>query len=177
MKSKIYLAITLAALLTSCLTEKQISRNCDRFAAICGSDVQTVYKDTTITINQDIAVPIAPDSVMYAGTVKVVNGLAELAPVSLRGNLIAADLSIHRGELFYKAYTYKAELPTKLYAQITLPGVIRESTATALVEKRVIPKAYQYAFWIVIAELAIGALWLAGKFNISTLFKNILKRI
>lgn len=177
MKSKIYLAITLMALLTSCLTDKMISRNCDRFAAVCGSDVQTVYKDTTITVEQDITVPIAPDSVVYAGTVKVVDGKAELAPVTLRGNLIAADLTIRKGELFYKAYTYKTELPVRLYAQITLPSAIRESTATTLVEKRVIPKAYRCAFWIVLAELTIGVLWLAGRFNILTLIKNLLKRI
>lgn len=178
MKSKIYLAIIiLAALLTSCLTDKMISRNCDRFASVCGSDVQTAYKDTTITIEQDITVPIAPDSVVYAGRVKVVNGLAELAPVTLRGNLIAADLSIRKGELFYKAYTYKTELPVRLYAQITLPGAIRESARTTLVEKSVIPKAYRWAFWIVLTELAIGAIWLAGKLNVLTLIKNLLKRI
>ena len=162
----------------SCLTDRKIARNCDRFVKICGhTQKTTAYKDTTITIDQDVTVPIAPDPINYSGLVSVINGKAELPEISLKGNLIAADLSIQAGIISYKAYLYKSELPVRLYATITLPGAIRETSEITTVHESVIPKIYKIAFWIVITEIVITILWLASKFNLLSLVKKLLKPI
>lgn len=174
---KEYLIIVLSGLLfVSCLTDRQLLRNYDRFMAIAGKvGTTTTMRDTTIAIDQQVVIPIAPDSVNLVGEVRVVGGVPEMAPVEVKSRWIRSTVAVTNGKLEMKSKIIKTELPARLKAIVTLKGTIRETSKTTTLEKKVIPKFYRVSFWIVISVISLIAIWIASKLNLFTVFKKLLK--
>lgn len=175
-KKLLLLTLLTQMLLISCLSDKQIIRNYDRFAALAGkTEVKTSVRDTTVEVDHQVVIPISPDSVTYTGLVNVVNGTAQMAPVEVKSRWIKSTVAISDGKLEMKSRLIKRELPTRIKAMIRIPGAIREVSRTTAIDKKVIPKFYRFSFWVVIAVLALVAIWIGRKLNLFTLFKKLLK--
>lgn len=158
------------------MTDKQIIRNYDRFLALTGKEkVMTSIRDTTLLVEQDVVIPIAPDSTVLTGTVKIVNGSAQMAPMEVKSRWIKSTVAINGGKLELKSRLIKQELPTRLKAIVTIPGAIRDVSRTTTIDKKVVPKFYRFSFWVVISLLALVALWIGARFNLFTIFKKLLK--
>ncbi|MBV5336904.1 MAG: hypothetical protein J0653_02635, partial [Deltaproteobacteria bacterium] len=100
MRKQYLVVLLMGLLLSACLTDKKIARNCNRFLEVCGvPQNETTLKDTTVNIDQMVVIPISPDSVKWDGEVSVKNGLAQLPPVEMRGKVISTTFSIVGGRL------------------------------------------------------------------------------
>jgi threonine/homoserine efflux transporter RhtA len=159
------------------MTNKRIARNCDRFVEVCGvPETETVYKDTTIYLVQDI--PIPQDSVAVTGDVLVVDGKAEMDRRTIESQLITLDVGITKGKLEVYSYINKEVIPINM--NITLERAIRETSEVQVIRTSYIPKAYKWSFWIVLAELTLIVIGVVQKFtslNMVGIVLNLLSKL
>lgn len=154
--------------ITGCVTDKKLLKNYDRFLLLAGKqESKTEYRDTTVTISQQVIVPVKADSVEYDGNVSIINGKAELKEVTLTGNFITGKVSVIGGKLHVRMDIAKREVPVMLTANITLPGAIRETKSVTILEKKFIPAVYLYSFYIILfAVIALVGYFVLIRMNL-----------
>ena len=176
---KLLLILLTTLLLSSCLTVSRIQRNCDKFAALCVTEKETVveYRDTTIYRTDTIRVPIPyRDTVKITDTVRIVNNLAYLQPVRKRFGIIGVDASVQRSILNVNAYLTDSTILHTRRDTITLEKVIKEEAITQTVTVRHVPKFYKVLLWIFIVQLLALGGWFFLRAKIGNLVDGLIKR-
>lgn len=153
-------------LFSSCLTNKKISRNCDRFFQVCGvPETKIVYRDTTIHLNKTIETPIDQDSIAVVGDVFIKDGKAHMDKKKIESKLITVEAEIRNGKMEIYSYINKETIPITLNMDITLERAIKEKKEVRTIKLKYIPKFYKISFWIVIAQLALLVVFILQKFS------------
>ena len=159
---KFVICAIIALLFSSCLTVNRIQRNCDKFAAICTVEKETVtvYRDTTIFRTDTIRVPLPRDTVRITDTVKVINNQAFLKPVHKQFGIIGVDAWVNFSVLGVQAYLTDSTILHVEKDTIYLEKVIKETGTTQTVKIKHIPKLYRVAFWILLIQAGALIAWL-----------------
>ena len=163
---KIFVLSLATMLFSSCLTIKRIERNCDKFAAICVTEKETVtvYRDSTIYRTDTIRVPLPyQDTVKITDTVRIVNNLAYLPTIHKRFGLIGVDAGVNRSVIDVNAYLTDSTILHTHRDTILLEKVIKEESVTQTVPVKHIPGMYRFAFWALLAQLVVLAAWFLKK--------------
>jgi hypothetical protein len=164
---KLLVGLLLLFVMGSCLTESRIARNCEKFAAVCGNTTHTtISKDTIINISDTVPVPLPPDTVIIAGDVEIIEGVATFKPVYVEGSLIATYAEVKNGRLYVKSTLRVKTIQSIINMNVTIPNAIRETSSITAVPVKYIPSAYKWAFWLVVLQLVAAIFFLLKKFNI-----------
>jgi hypothetical protein len=161
---KKYLVISIAFLLSSCMTVRRIQRNCEEFSKICTvntwHDIQ--YRDTIIYLDPiEAKLPISDINISMQLTVKdgrVVN----IENVKKTQGLITTDAWIEDGVLTINSFLNDSTILIKPDPVIIHDAIVNEITGQTI-KIKFIPKTYKWSFWIVIIEIFIGVLILVKK--------------
>ena len=140
----------LIMIFNSCLTVKQIERNCDKFAQICITEVlkETVYRDTTIYRTDTIKVQLPTDTVRITDTVKIIKGMAFLPTIHKEFGIIGVDAGVHYSILKVSAYLTDSTILVPIRDTITLEKVIKEQSSVSTIEVKYIPSFYKFTFYM-----------------------------
>lgn len=165
---KLITLLGIVLVMSSCLTVGRIQRNCDKFAALCVTEKETVtvYRDTTIYRTDTIRVPLPfRDTVKITDTVRIVNNLAWLPPVHKRFGIIGVDASVARSILNVNAYLTDSTILHARNDTVLLEKVIKEDAITQTVVVKHVPKFYKVLLWIFIFQVlaAVGWFFLRNK--------------
>jgi hypothetical protein len=194
MKMKSILFFSLLFFFTSCLTVSRIEKNCDKFVKICIANTltETNYRDTTIYvdvllyIDTTIYVPIPgyKDSVRIRDSLRIENGLAYLKSLHKQIGIIGVDVSVRKSQLSVDAYLtdstilYNFQHTFNFQDSVKIYNAIKEKVTTntvVLPPLKYIPKFYRFAFWLLIIELILLALFVYYKLGNCGVFGNLVK--
>ena len=164
-----FLSIAFCLLLfSSCLTVKQIERNCDKFAKVCTTTSQTITttRDTTIYKTDTLFFNLPADTVKIVETVHIVNDQAQIKPVNKKMGFIGVNAFIKNNSLNINAWLTDSTILIPHRDTIFLNDAISTTTATTTVtiEKKYIPKFYKFTFWLVIIQAIAAAFFITGYF-------------
>lgn len=163
MKRLLFLILS-AILFSSCLTVKQIERNCDKFAKICTTPQKTVieYRDTTIYVNDTVYFNLPPDTVKLVQYVTVTGNNANLQPVKRKKGLIWMEASIKNNWLTVNAGLTDSTILIPHRDTVFLNDALQTTTQTntITIEKKYIPKFYKFTFWFFTAAVSVFVIYL-----------------
>jgi len=166
------LLIFIAVLLTSCMTVKRIERNCETFYKVCvQTDQSVVFRDTIIALP-----PIQaklPESKIRESLILVSSGKVTLPRQVFKRGLITVSVEVNDNRLLVDA-----SIPDSILVKpdpVIIYKAIREETTTNTVPVKYIPRAYKFAFWLVIVQI-IAILAIAG-ISVSRYYGINLKKI
>ena len=138
----------LIMIFNSCLTVKQIERNCDKFAQICITEVlkETVYRDTTIYRTDTIRITLPKDTVTIVDTVKIIEGRAFLPTINKTFGVISVDAGVHYSILTVKAYLNDSTILHTFRDTILLEKIIKEQITVSTVPIKYVPFIFKFVF-------------------------------
>lgn len=125
------LLVLIIIMLPSCLTVGMIERNCDKFAAVCEIEQETIYKETvridTIWEKRDslIYIPIKGDTVIKTNTVYIKDGLANSDTLSASVQFAEAKAWVKDNKLnltleqLEQLWEYEIELRDRTIRELT----------------------------------------------------------
>ena len=180
MKNLLIFLIT-ALMSTSCLTVKRIERNCETFYKVCvQTDQSVVYRDTIVTL-PPMPVKLPESTINVDLLIKANAGKLTLPKQQFKRGLITVSVEVKDNRLLVDA-----TIPDSLTVQpepVIIYKAIREETTTNTVPVKYIPKAYKYAFWLVIIQI-VALLAIAGlstaKFygiNLKKIFSELISKL
>ena len=160
--------VILSLVMSSCLTEAKIARNCERFAKVCGKteSVYTHTKDTTIYVNDTVLVKLPADTVRMTDTLTIENGIVSSKPVTKSFGLVSATAFVLNNRLDVTAWINKPSMLIPRVDTVFIPGAIRETVINKVIPVKYVPKVFKWAFGIVLAQIVLVILVLLKKFNI-----------
>ena len=126
---KIIFALVLLASLSSCLTVNQIKKNCDKFSAICVTNVETVveYRDTTIYINDTITVVLpVHDTTKIIEHVILKNGRADMKPITKEFGLIGVKAWVNNSVLNAWGFLLDSTILQPVHDTIILDNIFKK---------------------------------------------------
>lgn len=187
---KLLLILLPTLLLTSCLTVGRIQRNCDKFAALCVTEKETVveYRDTTIFVDKPIEVPVPhfKDSVRIRDSVQIITVFdtatnqeihyAEMDTTEQTFGLISARAWVTRSKIGMDAWLTDSTFLYNYQDSIKLENGVKDSDTTQTVTVRYIPKFYRFTFWFFIVAFAATGGWLLIRFKVGNLVDRLIKR-
>lgn len=170
---KIIFFLLVSILASGCMTVKRIQRNCDAFAKICAVDVQHEirYRDTIIYLDP-IAVRLPESDVNITSILQVKSGMLNLKKITKKQGLITIEVSIVNNELQVNAYLNDSTILAHP-DPVRIDDAIKTEQLTRTIPVKYIPKAYKFAFWIVLIEVIILILYFFLKKSGKS-FKDIL---
>lgn len=138
---------------SSCLTVKQIERNCDKFMKVCVTETvkEIVYRDTTIYKTDTILVTLPRDTVTISDTVRIINDKAFMPDIYKEFGLIGVKAGINNSILNVSAWLTDSTILYPRMDTIVIENAIKAETTTNTVEVRYVPKFYKIIIGIVIA--------------------------
>lgn len=154
----------------SCLTDRKIANNCERFLGVCGTPERVVeYRDTSFNIQRDIMSPAPKDSI-HASAGLVVDSVGNVsfgsdADVSFSGQYVRSDLKIVNNKLIVDTYIHADSIPISIDMEVNLHNAIKEVSETTVIPIKYIPKVYRWSFNFVVSAVIILMLFLAFKYN------------
>lgn len=154
-KVAIYLSIASLFLLSSCMTTGRIARNCDKFSKVCALPVQTFveYRDTVITLDP-IPVQLPQSDINVSLSIMQKDGKLSLPRQQFRQGLIQLDVEVKDGQLLVNAALTDSTILVKP-DPVVIHDAIKEEQQTKIIREKYTPKTYRFAFWIVLAEIAV----------------------
>lgn len=156
----------------SCLTDRKIANNCERFYEVCGTPERAVeYRDTSFNIQRDIMSPAPKDSI-HASAGLVIDSGGDIIfsngdnAISFGGKYIKSDLKIIDNRLVLDSYIHADSIPISIDMEVNLHNAIKEIKDTNVIRIKYIPKAYRWSLNFVISSIIILIFFMAFKFNL-----------
>lgn len=140
-----------------------------------------VYRDTTIYV----PIPGFKDSVRIRDSVRMKDGLAYIKTLHKEAGLIGVDVALYESELSVVAYLtdstilYNLKDTFNFQDSVKIYNAVKDKITTntvVLPPEKYIPKFYRFAFWLLITELGLLALFVFYKLGYFGVFGNIIKR-
>lgn len=144
---RILIVIISSYLLTSCLTVRQIERNCDKFKKVCVTETVTeiVYRDTTIYITDTIRLVLPSDTVTITDTVRIINDKAFMPDIYKEFGLIGVKAGINNSILNVSAWLTDSTILYPVHDTIVIENAIKEESTTDTVLVKYVPVFYKIA--------------------------------
>lgn len=130
---KILILVLIVLLSSSCLTVKRIQRNCDKFAAVCLTEVdkETVikWKDSIVFLDRPVPIKLPPDTVEIRDTIPC-NEMINLGPRTVENGLVGATAQVRDNILDVSAYLTDSIYIGRLQDSIRILNAIKQKTVT-----------------------------------------------
>ncbi len=167
---------------------------CKTPAVITGTTTDTTYRDTTIYVDVPfyidtvifVPIPGFKDSVIIRDSVTIVNGLVYMKSLHKEIGLIGVDVTLDKSQLSVTAYLTDSTILFNLKDTLNFQDSIKiynaikykvTTNTVVLPPVKFIPKFYRFAFWLLIIELILLAIFIVYKLGYFGIFENILKRL
>lgn len=163
--------LILLMLFSSCLTVRQIEKNCDKFAKICITETvtETVYRDTTIYRTDTLEITLPKDTVRLRDTLTIVKGMAFLPTIHKRFGIIGVDAGVSYSVLTVTAYLTDSTILYTHKDTLWLEKVIKEKAITHTVVVKHVPKLYKWSFWILVVGVLLFIVLIILKIKIGAI--------
>jgi len=148
--SGIILIIICILLLSGCVTNRQIERNCDRFVDICKTDTRVEYRDTIIYITDTVFFKLPSDTVSIIDTLIIYDNYCYMMPVQRRFGLINVLAGVDRSVLNVRAWLSDSTILIAKTDTVYIEKAIKKESEVIVVPERYIPNVYKFALYAMI---------------------------
>lgn len=167
------LILSLAILLSSCMTTNRISRNCDKFLKVCGTPVQkwVEYRDTVIKLDP-IPVRLPQSNINLNIQLEVKNNQVNLQKQTFTQGLISVNVEVIDNHLQVNAYLNDSSILVKP-DPIIIPNAIKEEKTKDAVVISEVKWYHKLSVRIVEVLILILLIYFGRKLS----WKNLLTKI
>jgi hypothetical protein len=159
--------ILFTLLFTSCVTDKQLARNCDRLADVCNTSTHIEYRDTTLYIFDTLYVSLKPDTVTITDTVVIIDNFCQMPPVQERFGIISARASVYNSILNVHAWLNDSTIHYPIADTVYIEKATKQEKQIVTVKERYVPAFYKYLLAAFIGIVLFIAIWLIKKLSFS----------
>ena len=153
---RLIILFSFVLILSSCITNRQIKRNCDKFAQICVTDTETVveYRDTIIYRHDTIKIQLPADTVKLTDTVTISEGVAYMPPVEKYFGSVGVRAWINNSRLNAWGWLRDSTILEPVHDTIILDNIFEQTTTTKYIE---LPPEKYLPWW---AKITFWGFWL-----------------
>lgn len=143
--SGIIIIILGVLLLTGCVTDRQITRNCDRFVDICKTDTRVEYRDTVIYITDTILFKLPADTVTLTDTVTIIrNQYCYMPPLYENYGVINVLAGVDNSRLYVSAWLADSTILIAHTDTVHVENAFKKESEVIVVPERYVPKIYRF---------------------------------
>lgn len=159
------LLIIFTLIFTSCVTDKQLARNCDRLANVCNVTAQVEYRDTTLYILDTLYVPLPPDTVTITDTIVIIDNFCQMPAVQKSFGIISARASVYNSILNVRAWLNDSTIYYPVTDTVYIEKATKQEKQIVTVKEKYVPTFYKYLLGAFIALVAYVFYWIVKKMS------------